>query len=620
MPLRYMQREAIHAVFQYWGDEPGNPLVDMATGTGKSITMATLTQELVEGWPDLRVFNVAHREELVEGNYKELISVWPFAPAGIFAASLGRREAHCQIIFGQIQTVYNKAKEIGHIDVLEIDEVHLVPSDAETQYGRFIRELLEINPDMKIVGFTATPYRLDSGRLDEGENRMFDKVVYTYSIAQGINDGFLSPLSSKGMVTGFDLTGVGTLGGDYKKGALNAAVDKDEITQMAVAEAMAYGVNKHTVLWFCSGVEHAEHVRDEVRRHGKSCEILTGNTPKGERRRIIADLRAGRLWGCTNDAVLTVGTNIPNIDMIVDMGPTKSTSRFVQKAGRGTRPIYRAGFNPDGADVTAEDRRQAIASGPKPSCLYLDFAKAVQYHGPVDKAQPRVPGSGSGQAPVKQCPTDRPDETGKMGCDELMPISLMVCPCCGYIFPPSTDEKLTRTAESAPILSTEKPWTEVTSRAYAFHPAKAEGKLPTVKATYTVGGRAVNEWLCPAHTGFPKGKSDRYWVTHNGKRPFPSSVDEFLDRADELDATLEVQLSYANNPKYPEVAAYRVGQGSYETQTPKQPTGNLAVALSGRGNLAGLAADRTEERSEAAKAKERLRRLAMEFEADDIPY
>lgn len=555
MALRYYQREAIDAIFAYWQEESGNPLVDMATGTGKSITMATLTQELVQGWSDMRVLNVAHREELVSGNFGELVSIWPFAPAGIFAAALGRRDARAQIIFGQIQTIYNKAKEIGHIDVLEIDEVHLVPRESDTQYGQLIRELLEINPDMKIVGFTATVYRLDSGRLDEGEDRMFDKVVYEYTISQGVADGFLAPLSSKGMTTGFDLSGVGTLGGDYKKGALAAAVDKEEVTRQAVAEAVAYGATRRTALFFCSGVEHAEHVRDEVRKHGKTCEMITGDlktTPKAERRRIIADLKSGRLWGCTNDAVLTVGTNIPSVDLIADLAPTKSTSRYVQKAGRGTRPIYPPGFNPDTA--SADERRAAIAAGPKPNCLYLDYAKNVSYHGPVDMVQPKTPGKGDGEAPVKQCP----QEEG--GCGELVHISIMKCPCCGRDFPPSEDVKITAVAADIPILSTSDPaWRPVSKRTFRFHEAKSDEKPPSVKVTYMAGMTAINEWVCPQHQGFAKTKADRYWVQHGGARPFPTSVMEWLERQNELLETTEISVK--PNGRYWDVTGYRAGGG-----------------------------------------------------------
>lgn len=617
------------AIFAYWREpNPGNALVDMAGGSGKSLTMATHAKECVDGW-GLRILNVAHREELVSGNYSEYIGISPFGDAGIYAASLGQRNTRAQVIYGQIQTIYNKADEICQvvrdadgniissrpIDVLQLDEVHLCPeleleitdgsiavADSEsTQYGQLIRALLEINPDLKIVGFSATIYRTKSGRLDEGEGRLWDKCVYTYTLTQGIDDGYLAPLSSKGMDAKFDLTGVRSIGGDYKPGELAQAVDKDEITSAIVAEAISKSGGRKTTLWFCSGVEHALHVRDEIRRSGRTCETLTGMTPKAERRRIIADMKSGKLWACTNDAVLTVGTNIPNIDMIVDAGPTKSCSRFVQKAVRGTRPVYPRGFNPDGPGVTAEDRKHAIATGPKPDCLYLDFAKNVEYHGSVDKAQPRVAGSGTGNPPIKQCPSDKFDVNGKPGCDELIHISIMECPACGYVFPPSTEEKLTRSAGITPILSTEKPWSVVDGRNYAYHPAKTEGKPPTVKATYTVGGKKVSEWLCPEHTGFPKSKSDRYWLKHEGQRPFPSSVNEFLERAGELKATVEVQLDFSKSSKYPEIASYRVGDGVYETaaHADKTTKGNLSFKTRPK-----------------AKTKERP---ALDFE-DEIPW
>jgi DNA repair protein RadD len=560
--LRYYQQEALDAIFDYWSENEGNPLVDMATGTGKGLALAALTQRLKEGWPKLRIMCITHVVELVTQDLQELYSIWPFPPAGVYAASLGRREPDYDIVFAQLQTVWNKAAEIGHIDVLEIDEVHLVPADANTMYGKLIAALRAINPDMKIVGFTATPYRLDSGRLDEGDDRLFDKVVYTYGIAQGIADGYLTALSSKGMQTGFDLSGVGTLGGDYKKGALATAVDKDEVTRAAVAEAIAYGRDKRTALFFCSGIDHAHHVRDEVRRLGKSCETIHGMTPAAERRRILEDFKSGVLWGVTNDAVLTTGTNVPGIDMIADLAPTKSCSRFVQKAGRGTRVVYAPGYDLS----TAEGRIAAIAAGPKPTCLYLDYARNVAYHGPVDKVEPRKPGKG-GEAPIKQCPQ----------CDEILPISIMQCSCCGHEFPPSEDVKITERAASAPILSTEGPkFHAVHSRRFAYH--DKIGGTPSVKVTYGTDAGSVSEWICPQHTGFAKSKADRYWSLHKGSFPFPKSVDEFLDRAGELRVTAEVQIKFG--AKYPEIVGHRAGEAMGEAA----PANDNA----GGGNLSGL--------------------------------
>jgi DNA repair protein RadD len=608
LQLRPYQEQAVQSLFDYWAEEPGNPLIVMATGAGKTPSFCTVIKKLVEEW-DMRIMCVTHVAELIEQGYKELIGMWPFAPAGIFSAGLGRRDSHSQIIFGGIQTVANKAAQIGHIDVLMIDEAHLVPPKAETQYGQFIAALLAINPDMKIVGWTATDFRLDSGKLTEGENALFSKVVFEYNVGDAIAEGYLAPLSSKPTATTFDMSGVHRLGGDYKQSEMQAAVDKDEITRAAVAEIVAKGQDRRSWLAFCSGVDHALHVRDEIRSYGISCETITGETPKDERRRILEAYKRYEIRCLTNNSVLTTGFNHKGVDLLAFLRPTLSASLYLQMAGRATRPLYAPGMPLD----TVEDRLAAIAVGPKPSALVLDFAGLVRKHGPVDRVEPKAPGKGSGEAPVKQCP----NPVGSGTCDELVHISVMVCPCCGFEFPPSEETKLTAKADITPVLSTEKPWTEVTGRSYAYHQPRDENKRPSVKATYTVGKRKVDEWIFPGHGGTPKAKSDRYWLLHGGKRPFPASVDEFLDRAGELLATTEVQLDYSKSTKYPDVKAYRTGEATYETELPKEPKGNIAVALAGkRGNLAGLGAPSAE--SKAAAERARLAALAEEW--DEIPF
>lgn len=543
---RYYQNEAVQAVFDYWQEEPGHPLVDMATGTGKSGTLAMLIDRLLSGWSDLRVFVVTHVEELVEGNFKEYIGMCPFAPAGLFAASLGRRDARAQVLFGQLQTVWDKAEQIGHVDVLMIDEVHLVPSDGNTMYRKLIAALMAINPDMKIVGFTATPYRLDSGRIDEGDDRLFDRVVYTYSLAQGIEDGYLTRLTSKPSAVKYDMTGVHRLGGDFKKSDLAKATDKEELTRAAVSEIMAYAIeeNRKTAIIFCNGIDHATHVRDEIRAHGKTCEVLSGKTPKGERRKIIEDLKAGRLWGCTNDNVLSTGTNIPGVDLIADMAPTESTNRYVQRAGRGTRVVWPAGFKPD--EATKEERKAAIERGPKPNCRYMNFAGNIERHGPVDCVTPKKPGSGQGEAPIKLC----------MTCEEICAAGARVCPNCGAEFEFEEKPKFTARPTDVAILATvgEEDWRKVTSRTFRHHAGK-QGKKDSVKVTFMAGYTAINKWYAPESSGRARADSDRFWKSHGGLTPFPKNAMEWLERQGELSATAEIRVTPSG--KYWNVEDYR---------------------------------------------------------------
>ncbi|MDE3796954.1 DEAD/DEAH box helicase family protein [Sinorhizobium meliloti] len=557
---RYYQNEAVQAVFDYWEEEAGHPLVDMATGTGKSGTLAMLIARLLSGWSHLRVFVVTHVEELVEGNFKEYIGMCPFAPAGLFAASLGRRDARSQVLFGQLQTVHDKAAQIGHVDVLMIDEVHLVPSDGNTMYRKLIAALMAINPDMKIVGFTATPYRLDSGRLDEGDDRLFDRVVYTYSLAQGIEDGYLTRLTSKPSEVKYDMTGVHRLGGDFKKSDLAKATDKEELTRAAVTEIMAYAnaENRKTAIIFCNGIDHATHVRDEIRAHGKTCEVLSGKTPKGERRKIIEDLKAGRLWGCTNDNVLSTGTNIPGVDLIADMAPTESCNRYVQRAGRGTRVVWPTGF--DFNSATKEERKAAIERGPKPNCRYMNFAGNIERHGPVDCVTPKKPGSGQGEAPIKLC----------MQCEEICAAGARVCPNCGAEFEFEEKPKFTARPTDVAILATvAEPETRVvSSRTFRLHPGKG-GKPDSVKITYLCGYTTISEWACPGHKGFPKTRADRLWLAHGGQRPFPSTPLEWLQRQDELAPTAEIMVKPRD--KYWDVISHVVGENPVANDNKPEP-------------------------------------------------
>lgn len=481
--------------------------------TGKSMVQATLIQRLLGGWPDMRVVCVTHVAELISQNLQELYNIWPMANAGVYSAGLGRREAHAPILFCGIQTVHSKAERIGHVDVLIVDEAHLIPSKATTMYGRFIAALREINPDMKILGLTATPYRLDSGRLDEGDGRLFDRVVYTYGIAEGIRDGFLCPLISKATATDFDLSGVGRRGGDYVPGALQAAVDKKDVTRRAVDEIVAYGRNRRSWMAFCAGVEHAVNVRDEIRSRGYSCEVVTGETPKDERRRIIEDFKAGRVKCVTNNSVLTTGFNAPAVDLIAALRPTLSVSLYVQMMGRGTR------LSP--------------ATG-KQNCLVLDFAGLVRQHGPVDAVQPRKPGKGDGEAPIKVCPH----------CHAINHAAARQCMDCGAEFDIEDKPKHQATAGAGPILAMAKPeWLPVQSRRFRYH--DKPGGTPSVRAEYSCGMVVYKQWCCPQHKGHAKALADRYWRDHGGTLPAPADVNEWLRRQGELSETEAIMVKPA---------------------------------------------------------------------------
>jgi DNA repair protein RadD len=549
LQLRDYQRAAVDAVFDYWREKPGSPLVVLPTGGGKSLVIATLVREILEGWPDMRILCVTHVKELLKQNAEELLRLWPFAPVGFYSAGLNRRDAHAQIIFGGVQTIANKVEHIGHIDLVLVDEAHLMPRKSETQYGQLMDGLRAINPDLKLVGLTATPYRLGEGLLTEGEGALFDDVCFEMPIGDMIDQGYLCKPISKGMATGYDLTGVGKVGGDYKQNALQAAVDKADINKSVIDEVVAYGSDRRAWLLFCSGVEHAYHLRDEIRSRGITCETVAGETPALERDRILADFKAGRIRAVTNNSVLTTGTNIPAIDLVALCRPTLSAGLYVQMAGRGLR----------------------LSPG-KENCLFLDFAGVVRKHGPIDAVVPPHARTGTGEAPVKQCPQEEADKHGRFGCGSLVHASARCCPDCGYEFEIDDKPKISAQAEDVPMLSKgDATWRTVTSRTFRFHEGK-EGKPPSVKATFMCGLTAMNTWLCPQHSGFAQGKAQRWWNQHGGQRPFPKTVMEWLERQNEMLETAEI--SVRPNGRYWDIVDYKPGMQRQFANDNERPAAN----------------------------------------------
>ena len=341
--LRYYQDEAKQAVMNFWVQGGGNPLIDLATGTGKSMVIASMVQDLLRDYPTFRVLMLTHVKELVQQNFMALLRVWPDAPAGIYSAGLNRRDVHHRITFASIQSVYNKASQLGRRDLILIDEAHLVPLKGEGMYRRLLDDLYAINRDARVAGLTATPYRLDTGRLDEGDTRLFDQVVYSYGIAKGIEDGFLSPLISKATAARIDVSEVKRRGGEFVPASLEGAADA--VTQEAVSEIADLGANRKSWLVFCAGVKHALNVRDAIRASGFSCETVSGETPSGERDNIIRRFRAGEIRCLTNANVLTTGFDVPQVDLVAMLRPTLSTSLYVQIVGRNKDLIIAGGYN-----------------------------------------------------------------------------------------------------------------------------------------------------------------------------------------------------------------------------------------------------------------------------------
>ena len=368
LELRPYQQSAITAIYNYFEDHHGNPLVVIPTAGGKSLVMASFIDGVLKAWPDQRILIVTHVRELIAQNHAEMLGLWPEAPAGIYSAGLGRRDVEARILFAGIQSIHRRPAEIGHCDLILIDEAHLIPGKENTMYRRFLDRMKRINPKVKVIGLTATPYRLDSGMLHEGENALFSDIAYEVSVRDLIADGYLSPLVSKQPDTTLDVTGVGSRGGEFIASDLQKAVDKDVITSAAVEEIIAYGKDRKSWLAFCSGISHATHVAEEFRRRGISCATIFGDTPKDERDRIIADFKAGKIRvgidGSANDWLQCTGCG-PDCHASPDQvgGPLCSDGWPRNTARPGQAGLPRPGLRRQREAPWPDRSREAEAAG-----------------------------------------------------------------------------------------------------------------------------------------------------------------------------------------------------------------------------------------------------------------
>ena len=468
MQLREYQSRSIELLYDWMSNNKGHPCVVMPTGSGKSHVIAALCKDAIQTWPETRILMLTHVKELIEQNAEKMRLHWPGAPLGIYSASVGKRQLGEPITFAGIQSVRDKAKLIGHIDLIIIDECHLVNHKDEGGYRKLIGELIAVNPALRIIGYSATPYRLGHGLITD-KPALFDDLLTPVSIEELVFKGYLATLRSKVTKAKLDVSGVKKRGGEFIESELQAAVDTDDKNQAVVHEVMGLAGERKAWLFFCAGVKHAEHVAEVLRQHGVTAECVTGETPKKERERMLADFKAGRVRALTNANVLTTGFDYPDIDLVVMLRPTMSASLYVQMAGRGMR-----------------------VKSHTDHCLVLDFAGVVESHGPITNVQPpKKGGDGNGEAPVKVCDH----------CGELVHISVMLCPSCGEQFPEPVKKSMVLRNDD--IMGLDGQELDVTSWTWRKHISKASG-IEMLAVTYYGGlsDTPITEYLPIMHEGY----------------------------------------------------------------------------------------------------------------------
>ena len=543
MSLRPYQQAAVAAVYDYLRQHDDNPAVVLPTAAGKSWIIAQLVKDAVSQWQG-RVLVLAHVKELLEQNADKIRRLCSELPIGVYSAGLNRRDTDKPVIVAGIQSVYKRACELDGFDLVVVDEAHLIPPEGEGMYRTFLTDAKVVNPHLRVIGLTATPFRMKSGMICEPDN-ILNAICYEIGVKELIRDGYLCPLISKAGVTKADTSGLHVRGGEFVADEVENLMDKDELVESACQEIVEYTRDRQAVLIFASGVKHAEHIQRTIQeKHGHECGFVSGKTPAGMREELLARFRGDAsndllhsppLKYLVNVGVLTTGFDAPNIDCVAVVRPTMSPGLWYQVVGRGFR------LHPN-----------------KENCLVLDFGGNALRHGPVDQVcvQNRDSSSVPGAAPAKECPE----------CHALIAAGYSSCPDCGYEFSAREKTNHDGTASSEGVLSGQVTSEQYSVRDvfYGVHTKRgADEDTPrTMRVDYKVGWHEYkSEWVCFEHDGYARWKAEQWWLARSSDA-VPDTVQQAVDIANAggLAPTLAIITRHVAGERFERIVDYQIGE------------------------------------------------------------
>ncbi|UMM01897.1 DEAD/DEAH box helicase [Vibrio campbellii] len=385
--LRPYQADSVKAVIHYFRKHSTPAVIVLPTGAGKSLVIAELAR-LAKG----RVLVLAHVKELVEQNHAKYEGYG--LKGSIFSAGLGRKETDQQVVFASVQSVVRNLDSFkNQFSLLVIDECHRVPDEKTSSYQKVITHLRELNPGIKVLGLTATPYRLGMGwiyqyhtrgQVRTEESRFFRDCIFELPIRYLLDENFLTPARMMDApVLSYDFSQLKPANtGRYKEAEMDMVIDKAKrATPQIVEQIIQYAKERKGVMVFAATVRHAQEIHGLLPEDETA--IVIGDTPTPERDAIIQSFKNREIKYLVNVSVLTTGFDAPHVDLIAILRPTESVSLYQQIVGRGLR----------------------LSEG-KSECLVLDYAGNS-----YDLYQPEVG-------------DPKPDSTSE--------IITIPCPACGF--------------------------------------------------------------------------------------------------------------------------------------------------------------------------------------------
>ena len=332
------------------------PILDLPTGSGKSIIIAAITKSS----PDDVILVLQPSLELLEQNYKsymETIKDHPdLEPATLFSASVGVKQKS-RVTFATIGSIHTKTDLFDDVTIVLIDECHLVSPKQDkydketgllkTKGSMYMNFLNTINVNAKVIGLSATPYRLKSytdnfsgerysqiNLLPRERPHYFNDFLYCVPISQMYREGHLAPLKFIAMKWNGDFLEYNSTGADYTEKSVKDAMKRNEITERIPGMVkQAFEKGRKSCLVFVYSVDEARQLAAET----PFSNYIHAKTKKKERAEIIRRFKNGDIKTLYNVSVLTTGFDYPRLDTIIIARPTMSLSLYVQMAGRGSR-------------------------------------------------------------------------------------------------------------------------------------------------------------------------------------------------------------------------------------------------------------------------------------------
>lgn len=393
-----MQKTAIHDCRVAYAAGHRRLLLQAPTGAGKTVIAAQIVKGAVD--KGRQVMFLAHRRELVNQSSDKLIRFgvdhgilmrgeMPFGATDVQVVSIDTLRARC---------ITSNKLPLPNADILIVDEAHrsLAPTYLE---------LFDLYPNAVVLGLTATPIRSDG----KGLGHVYEHMVRCPSIAELIRLGHLvQPRTFAPTIP--DLTGIKVKRGDYDPRELERAMDRRSLVGDIVSHWFRLAMDRPTIV-FASSVKHSIHLRDEFMRQGVSAVHVDGETLIKDRKRVIADLKIGKVQVVCNYAVFTEGFDEPSLSCCILARPTKNLGLYLQMAGRTLRPFT-----------------------DKEDCIIIDHSGNVYEHGFVTDEHDWVLEEGKA---LNTTPAERQrklDEKNPITCVKCCTVYTrqIVCPNCGH--------------------------------------------------------------------------------------------------------------------------------------------------------------------------------------------